>query len=514
MLRLLGLSILALAPLAAQPFPDAAAVLERSAAALSSYGTVEFTEVATGGVEYTMLHQEAQSGKLRITQKIGGMDGVLIVSDGQNTWMYMAMLKRYMKMPAAGGDIASLTGIQDVTNPALLFMHPKVIRAEVLDVDGQPHDCWVIESKSTTGTLTRWIDKVTSIELKTSTSVGDTAMTTTRHGYRFNPYLDDSLFVFTPPAGASETDELFPGMKTAISGTPAAPPPPITPAAAGDPRAFVPDLTPVVEVQPTAPSGFDRSGAGQVELLLTLDPAGGVVKAEPLTGSDALQKAASDAVTQWKFHPVIRDGAPVFAYTSASVDFHDYSKPAPAGQTAGLPEGMDAMRRTTELETKFPRTPQQELADLEQDLGSGDGPNRAFSLPRLAKAALKAGALEKAAAYAHDLLDLPATDPMFGQAVHDGNMVLGVVAVRRGDLAQAKRNLAESAKTTGSPTLDSFGPNMQLAKALLEQGERDAVLEYFESCKSFWKMGAQTLDSWAATVRSGGIPRFGANLVY
>jgi hypothetical protein len=93
-------------------------------------------------------------------------------------------------------------------------------------------------------------------------------------------------------------------------------------------------------------------------------------------------------------------------------------------------------------------------------------------------------------------------------------MVLGMIALRKGDVPQAKRDLAESANIEGSPTLDSFGPNMLLAKALLERGEHEAVLEYFESCRSFWTMGAKQLDAWAATVRSGGVPLFGANLVY
>ena len=49
---------------------------------------------------------------------------------------------------------------------------------------------------------------------------------------------------------------------------------------------------------------------------------------------------------------------------------------------------------------------------------------------------------------------------------------------------------------------------------LLERGEHEAVLEYFESCRSFWTMGARQLDAWTATVRGGGIPAFGANLAY
>jgi hypothetical protein len=49
---------------------------------------------------------------------------------------------------------------------------------------------------------------------------------------------------------------------------------------------------------------------------------------------------------------------------------------------------------------------------------------------------------------------------------------------------------------------------MQLAKALLRQEQSAAVLEYFEQCRSFWKMGGVWLDLWDAKVRAGGIPNF------
>jgi len=74
--------------------------------------------------------------------------------------------------------------------------------------------------------------------------------------------------------------------------------------------------------------------------------------------------------------------------------------------------------------------------------------------------------------------------------------------------------LMTSATTTGSPQLNSFGPNMSLAQDLLVQGERDAVLEFFARCRSFWKMGQKKLDEWTATVKGGGTPEFGANLLY
>jgi len=154
------------------------------------------------------------------------------------------------------------------------------------------------------------------------------------------------------------------------------------------------------------------------------------------------------------------------------------------------------------------------LADLEQDRGSSTGVERSWALPDLAKAAAAAGEYDKAAAYANELLQLDAEDSNRGQAVHDGNMVLGLISLKKGDVDRARTYLLESGKSTGSAALGSFGPNMKLAKELLEKGERDAVLQYFASCRKFWKMGSAKLDEWSASVRQGSIPDFGANLAF
>ena len=53
---------------------------------------------------------------------------------------------------------------------------------------------------------------------------------------------------------------------------------------------------------------------------------------------------------------------------------------------------------------------------------------------------------------------------------------------------------------------------MMLDKELLEKGQRDVVLEYFELCKKFWNK--DTLEKWAEVVKSGRIPEFGGNLYY
>lgn len=123
----------------------------------------------------------------------------------------------------------------------------------------------------------------------------------------------------------------------------------------------------------------------------------------------------------------------------------------------------------------------------------------------------------RAAAFARELIKLAEryrTDWNYGNAVHKGHLILGRVALRRGDLDAARSELLLAGRTPGSPQLDSFGPNMTLAKELLEAGENGVVLEYFELCRRFWVMGAQRLAYWSAAINESRVPDFGPNLRY
>ena len=142
---------------------------------------------------------------------------------------------------------------------------------------------------------------------------------------------------------------------------------------------------------------------------------------------------------------------------------------------------------------------------------------RFYALNHAAKNAWRKGDIEKARALATEMEGLLPTymnDWNYGNAVQDANQVLGLIALGAGDVPEAKKRLLASADSKGSPQMNSFGPNMQLAKALLEEGERDVVLEYFKRCATFWKMGEARLAGWSATVKKGEIPEFGANLNY
>jgi hypothetical protein len=161
-------------------------------------------------------------------------------------------------------------------------------------------------------------------------------------------------------------------------------------------------------------------------------------------------------------------------------------------------------------------TPSQKYADLKAAL-SDDAYKRYLALPRVAMAAFDAGDPAAAEGYARELLADITRFPNFGtgDATFYGNLVLGKVALTRDhDATAAKTWLLAAGKTVGTPALDTFGPNMSLAKDLLAAGERDIVLQFFEECRSFWKNGGDKLTQWIDDVQKGRTPAFGPNLVY
>ena len=145
---------------------------------------------------------------------------------------------------------------------------------------------------------------------------------------------------------------------------------------------------------------------------------------------------------------------------------------------------------------------------------SSSNEDRSRYLGDAAEVAFIAGAIDKARTHANELLATAVQGRWdHGNALHKGNSVLGRIALREGNVEAARRHLLASA-TEGSPQLDSFGPDMDLAKELLEKGERDAVLAYFDLCEKFWELGKERLADWRALVKDGRVPDFEHNLNY
>ena len=152
------------------------------------------------------------------------------------------------------------------------------------------------------------------------------------------------------------------------------------------------------------------------------------------------------------------------------------------------------------------------LSDFERAYELSSGSGRGSLLTYLGMAAFVAGDIEKARTYAKSMLEPAPDDWNKGNRIHFGNLVLGRIALADGDLAEAGARLIAAGQTPGSPQLNSFGPDMALAKKLLEHGETRAVVRYLEFCGNFWETDRDRLKEWIVLIEAGRTPDFSFNL--
>lgn len=148
---------------------------------------------------------------------------------------------------------------------------------------------------------------------------------------------------------------------------------------------------------------------------------------------------------------------------------------------------------------------------LAYDLADNDD-QRGYLLGNIVQAAFEAESYDDVRTYAATMLDTSATTYFSVQNFHEANIVLGRVALAEDDVELAKYHLLEAGRlpepslpfSPGPMQLE--GPNMRLASEMLQRGEREAVLEYFDLCSRFWH--SDKLNDWAAVVKAGGTPDF------
>jgi hypothetical protein len=146
-----------------------------------------------------------------------------------------------------------------------------------------------------------------------------------------------------------------------------------------------------------------------------------------------------------------------------------------------------------------------------------DDYSRWVALNHAAKESVNQGHDADAKSFAEELERLALKYPKdwnYGNAVQDFNIVQGRLALKAGDVEAAKKHLLAAGRSPGSPQMNSFGPNMTLARDLLAKGEKAVVIEYFELCRKFWKMENGKLEQWKKEIEQGRGPDFGANLDY
>lgn len=134
-----------------------------------------------------------------------------------------------------------------------------------------------------------------------------------------------------------------------------------------------------------------------------------------------------------------------------------------------------------------------------------------YALPSAAMAAWHLGQIDLAINLAEKALSLAPTyagNWNYGNAINAGHSVLGLCALHHGRIDEAVAQLHQAGGTPGSPQLNSFGPSMQLAKALAIHGEFDAALNYLDQCRIFWKRGEVWLDIWEKKLQARIVPNF------
>ncbi|MEN0038377.1 MAG: hypothetical protein AAGC78_14970 [Cellvibrio sp.] len=134
---------------------------------------------------------------------------------------------------------------------------------------------------------------------------------------------------------------------------------------------------------------------------------------------------------------------------------------------------------------------------------------RHSAIPQAAKAAYMLGLFPEAKEWAEEMSELIKIVPKnwnYGNVIYYQNWVFGMLAFDSGDLDKAKYFLNLAASTVGSPQLNSFGPNMKLARNLLVSGESEAFLEFLNQVEIFWRHGKPWLEVWRNKVAQGAIP--------
>ena len=136
---------------------------------------------------------------------------------------------------------------------------------------------------------------------------------------------------------------------------------------------------------------------------------------------------------------------------------------------------------------------------------------RASALPWMAKLAWQTGDPAKAEQYAREALASPSYPYGVGDSIHDGNMVLGLLALKRSDVTAARAYLLAAAKTPGTMQTRRAGPDMKLAAELSARGEFATVIEYLETVRKMVTGNQSHIDDWLALLTAGRQPDFRRN---
>jgi thiol-disulfide isomerase/thioredoxin/outer membrane lipoprotein-sorting protein len=241
----------------AQALPDAQTLFERAQAAAKSFHSFQFMAETTtesglpiGPIKSEISIAYLNPGKTRMEIKTAGLT-ILDVSDGETIWVFNSVVNHYAKVSAAQGP-AAVVAAMGVKLPDVFSVNSsyKTTGEETIEIDGQKHDCWIVEvrigeltvpsqndkapaSKMTGGVMTSWIDKKLGVDLQSTLTIKmlmggrdiEMRQKIVKRNIQIDQPMDEALFTFTPPPGAKEVKELnFSGsvaVKPDLAGKPA-----------------------------------------------------------------------------------------------------------------------------------------------------------------------------------------------------------------------------------------------------------------------------------------------------
>lgn len=155
---------------------------------------------------------------------------------------------------------------------------------------------------------------------------------------------------------------------------------------------------------------------------------------------------------------------------------------------------------------------QKALAGFERLLAADpDQEQRFTNLTDIAITACEAGYMDRAEEVSREMLESAAklkNNWNTGNAIYWANIVLGKISLTNGDLDESCTYLIRASKTSGSPQLNSFGPEFELCQNLAKQGRIDAAITYLSNCSKFWKSSSGQLSKWRKQLKNGIVPSF------
>jgi thiol-disulfide isomerase/thioredoxin len=221
--------------------PDPRELLHQSADAIKQYKSYEIKSTVSvtmrGGTVQSKLDMPStvsvrRPDRMRVDSK-SQAGGVTIVSDGEHTWILLTPLNEFIKRDAAAApeEAAGKNGLlpRNLPDVSKFVKTVQLHGEEILKVGPDHIACWVIETVYDIIDLpdqglsihdavqSTWISKGHHLNLQTmfhaklslpSVAVPvEMTQSTRTTSLRFNIDLPDSLFAFTPPDGATQTDD-------------------------------------------------------------------------------------------------------------------------------------------------------------------------------------------------------------------------------------------------------------------------------------------------------------------